>query len=161
MSESGAGGMAVETELSLKYSTMFYCCATDGSRGTEWHLTWKWMWMWSQGVSLYSSIKKKWHSLTLVDSFWMFMETKLWMCSEAVGSVFHQWQLQYERQTTFWMIVQIFQGQHAGSCTSLVKNHSWWWWLCWKGTFCRWEFALSNYVSLLFVSNIVSLFPWK
>ena len=32
-----------------------------------------------------------------------------------------------------------------------------WWWLCWKGVFCSWEFALSNSVIVLFVSIVVSM----
>jgi len=33
MSEADAGGMAVEVEPSRQYSIMFFCCATDSSRG--------------------------------------------------------------------------------------------------------------------------------
>lgn len=40
------------------------------------------------------------------------------------------------------------QGQHAGSCLSLAKMQSQWWWLCWKIAFGSWEVALSNAVIL-------------
>ena len=46
---------------------------------------------------------------------------------------------------------------HAGSCSSLAKVHSHWWWLRWKIVFCSWEFALSNSVIVLFVSIVVSM----
>ena len=36
MSEADAGGMAVEVEPSRQYSIMFFCCATDSSRGAVW-----------------------------------------------------------------------------------------------------------------------------
>ena len=34
---------------------------------------------------------------------------------------------------------RFLQVWHAGSCSSLVKMHSLWWWLCWKIAFCSWE----------------------
>lgn len=40
------------------------------------------------------------------------------------------------------------QGQHAGSCLSLAKMQSQWWWLCWKIASGSWEVALSNAVIL-------------
>ena len=60
------GGMAVELEPSQQYSATFYCYVTDGSRGTltEWYLTNKSEFM-----------RKKWHTLTFVDTCWTFMET--------------------------------------------------------------------------------------
>lgn len=35
---------------------------------------------------------------------------------------------------------------HAGPCLSAVKVHGWWWWLCWKITFCSCKLALTNIV---------------
>ena len=47
---------------------------------TEWHLTWKCMW--SKGVALNSSMWKKWHPLTVLDTCWTFTMTKQWMWSQ-------------------------------------------------------------------------------
>jgi len=73
----------------------------------EYHLTWKCGW--SKGVSLNSSTRKKWHPVTFIDAFWIFMETKECMRAQwVVGGVFQQWWQQWKRQTTFWMTMQIF-----------------------------------------------------
>ena len=45
---------------------------------TEWGLTWKCIW--SKGVSLSSSMWKKWHPLAFMDACQTFMETKQCMC---------------------------------------------------------------------------------
>jgi len=91
--------------------------------------------------------------LTFIDACWMFMETKHWMwaqwgsgwCVSAVVTVGH---LHWYRLS--W-------ARHAGSCSLLVKIHSYWWWLCWKMVFCTREFALPDSVIALFVSVVVSL----
>ena len=44
---------------------------------TEWHLTWRCIW--SRCVELNSSVQKKWHPLTFISTYWLFMETKEWM----------------------------------------------------------------------------------
>ena len=45
----------------------------------------------------------------------------------------------------------------VGSYLWLVKmQSSWWWWLCWKIVLCRWMFAPSHSVIVLFVSAVVS-----
>ena len=49
----------------------------QGGSLTEWHLAWKWAW--SKGVLLDSSMRKKWHPMTLIDARWMFMATKQWL----------------------------------------------------------------------------------
>ena len=92
---------------------------THGSRGLsdKWHLTRKFVWC--KGVL---------HPLTFTDAHWAFTETNQWMraqrgsgwCVSAVVTVGH---LHWCR---FW------RAEHAGSCSSLAKIHSWWWCLCWK-----------------------------
>jgi len=68
------GGMAVEVEPSHQYAMTLCCCVTDGSRAdglTEQSLSWKWVW--SKGVSLNSSMWKKWHpwhSFMLAEHWW-------------------------------------------------------------------------------------------
>ena len=47
---------------------------------TKWHLTWKCQQ--SKGLSLNSSMQKKWHPLTFVNVCWIFMETKQWMWAQ-------------------------------------------------------------------------------
>ena len=47
------------------------------------HLTWKCTW--SKGVSMISSLWKKWHPLTFINTCWMFMETKQWMWAQGGG----------------------------------------------------------------------------
>ena len=55
---------------------MLWPCNRWQQRGTltKWHLTWKCIW--SKGVTLNSSMQKKWHPLTFIDVCWTFMETK-------------------------------------------------------------------------------------
>ena len=85
---------------------------------TERRLTWKWVW--SKGVELNCSMQKKLCLPTLTDACWMFMEATQWMraqwsrawCVSTVVMVGHLcWCL-------FW------RGQHAGSCSLLMKMHS-------------------------------------
>ena len=86
VSEADVGGMAVGVEPSCQYSITFCFCVTDGNRGSSlrvWHLTWKCIW--SKDVSLTSSMQKKWHSLTFIDTCWMLMETKQWMLAQWGG----------------------------------------------------------------------------
>ena len=46
---------------------------------------------------------------------------------------------------------------YAGSCSSLVKMHSYWGWLCWKIVAYGWVFALSNSFIVLMESVVVSM----
>jgi len=41
--------------------------------------------VWSKGVLLNSSVQKKWHPLTFIDTFWMLTETKQWMQAQWGG----------------------------------------------------------------------------
>ena len=63
------------------------------------------------------------------------------------------WQWQWVTSTD----ADFLWGQHSGSCSSLIKMHSLWWWLCWKSVLRSWEFALSNTVIMFFVSVLVSM----
>ena len=54
---------------------------------TTWHLTWKCMW--NKRVSLNFSMRKKWHSVTSVNTFLTFLKTKQWMGAQWVA--FQQW----------------------------------------------------------------------
>jgi len=54
-------------------------------------------------------------------------------------------------------LVQIFMSATCSSCSLLVKIHSYWWWLCWKRVWCSWECALSNSMTVLFASGVVSM----
>jgi len=64
-----------------------------------------------------------------------------------VGGVFQQ----------RWQWVRLLWAWHAGSCSLLVKMHSYWWWQCWKIVFCSREFALTNTVIVVFVSVVISM----
>jgi len=67
-----------------------------------------------------------------------------------VGAVFQQcW------QPHFGHLCRFLQTWHEGSCSSLVKMHQWW--LHWKLVFCNWKLVLSNSISVLLVSAVVSM----
>ena len=119
---------------------------------TEWHL--KWECIWSKGESLNSSMwKKKWPPLTFIDSCWTLMETKQWMWAQWDGG----WCISALVTADHFHWCRFLWVWHAGSCSSLVKMYSSWWWLCWKIMFCSWECALSNSVILHFISVVVSV----
>ena len=52
--------------------------------------------------------------------------------------------------------LRFLSAQLAYSCSSLVKMHNKWWWLCWKMFFGCWEVTLSNNVLVLFASVTIS-----
>ena len=88
---------------------------------TEWNLTWERVW--SKGVSLNSSMRKKWHPLTFIDTCWVSMETKQWMWAQwGSGGALQQWQQQHERQAMIWMTMQIFTRVSCGLLLIDVKN---------------------------------------
>ena len=80
-SEADVGDMTGQVETSHQYSILL-----PHNRGQQrgslkkWHLIQKCIW--SKGVSLNSSIQKKWHLLTFISAWWMFMETKQKMWAE-------------------------------------------------------------------------------
>ena len=100
-SEVDFGGTAVEAETSHQYSVTFFCCVTDGSRGTDWQ---NGIWHGSaNGAKVCHWIpvcrKKKVHPLTFIDAFWAFMEITEWMWTQW-GTVFQQcWQQQWFTST--------------------------------------------------------------
>jgi len=61
------------------FHSILLLCDRWQQRGslTKWRLTWKWVW--SKDVSLNSSVQKKMHPLTSIDTCWTFMETKQWI----------------------------------------------------------------------------------
>ena len=121
---------------------------------TKWCLTWKCIQ--SKGVSLNSPMwKKKSHSLTFIDAFLVFLETK--QC------VWVQWGSEWCISAVAIVIVvhlhwcRLLWAQQTGSCSWLIKMHNWWWWLYWKRVFRSQEFVLSNSVTVLFVLVVVSM----
>ena len=91
--------------------------------------------------------RKKWHLLTFAKCWWRpnsgYEHSEGWVaCFSGSDSM---------SKCRFWW------AKHVGSCSSLARMHSWWWWLCWKTAFCGWEFAISNSGIELFVSVVVSM----
>ena len=89
--EVDIGGVAVE--VSHQYPVTCCCHVTWQQRGTltKWCLTWKCTW--NKGVSLNSSMQKKWHPLTFVNACeWFWKPTSRREHSEAVGGAFQLWQ---------------------------------------------------------------------
>ena len=113
---------------------------------TEWCLRWECTWI--KAVSLNSSVWKKWHPVTFSKHWWAFLDTSQWMWAQWGGG----WCVSAVVTTTLGHLrwYRLLRVQHEGSCLLLAKMHSWWWWLCWETVFCRWEFALSNSVAVLF-----------
>ena len=89
---------------------------------------------------------EKMSPMTFSDACRMFMETNQWMWAQW-GS---EW---YVAAVTLGHLhwCRFLWAWHVGSCSSLVNMQSRWWSLCWKIMFWRWEFALSNSVTVLFV----------
>ena len=151
--EEDSGGMAEEAEPSHQYSVTCCCRVTDGSRGAVWqngiwhghaHEAKVCHWIPSCGKN-----STHWHSSMFAEYLWRPNSEH----SDAVCSALQQWwQWQWVTSTD----ADFLWGQHSGSCSSLIKMHSLWWWLCWKSVLRSWEFALSNRVTMLFVSVVVS-----
>ena len=91
---------------------------------TKWRLAWKCGW--SKGVSLNSSMqKKKWHPLTFINAFWMFMETEKWICAQwgsgwCVSAVTAKWKTSHILEGC----AQLSECEMKSSCSSLEKKHS-------------------------------------
>ena len=139
-------GSRAWTFLPIFYYILLPCDSWE-QRGslTERCLTWKRVW--SKGADLNSFIQKnkqtnkqttkKLHPLTFIDACWTFLETKQWMwaqwgsrwCISALAVCHLHW-------------CRYLQALHVSSCSSLVKMHSQWWWLCWKIVFL-WSLNLS------------------
>ena len=143
MPEADVGGMEVEDEPSHQYPITWCCCVTDGSR-----------WASDMEVWMKERCVTECHPLTFSDACWMFMETKQWMWAQWGGG----WCISAEviaavgRFHLDWFLWT----WHAGSCSLMVKMHSYGWWL-WKIVFCSWGFALSSDVIVLFASVVVAM----
>ena len=84
---------------------------------TEQHQTQKCLWR--KGVSLNSSMWKKWHPLTFIDACWPFMETNKWTWAQwGVGGAFQQWQQQCQRQASFQIAMHVTRRVSQSAHTS-------------------------------------------
>ena len=101
------------------FHSMLLPCDWWQQRGslTQWRLTWKRVWR--KGVSLNSSIWKKLHPLTFINTWWTWWRPNSG-CerSEAVGGAFQQWQWGTSDGADFLQV-----RSHAGTCSSLAKMH--------------------------------------
>ena len=79
---------------------------------TKWHLIWKCLR--SKYVLLNSSTQKELHSLTFIDSCWIFVETKQW--------IWAQWGSGWCVSAVTVDLCRYLQVLHAGSCSLLVKT---------------------------------------
>ena len=80
--EADVCSMAVEAESSRYYSITFCYYLTDGLRGAAWQNDDWCGGVWSKSVSLNYWIppyRKNVHPLILINTCWMFMETKQWI----------------------------------------------------------------------------------
>ena len=119
-SEADVGDTAVEAEPAHQYSITFCYCVTDGSREAIWqNCTWHgsaygakvWNWL--------PSCRKKWHTLTFVVAFWMFLETKEWMWAHRGGG----WCIS-TMETTVVTSAGADLYECAMQASSLMKRHS-------------------------------------
>ena len=124
----------------------------------EWLLTWKCVW--NKGVSLNTSMWKKWLPLTLTG-----------ICCTHGGqpvdvSTVKQWVVCFSRgNSVLWkrnhfldrythLSQMSLHHEKKSSCSLLVKIHIYGWRLCWKAVFCSWEFVLSSSVIVLFITDV-------
>jgi len=83
---SEVDGMAVQVEPFHQYPIACCCCVTDGSRGALWHSgIWHGNADEAKGWNWIPPCRKKWHPLTFINAWWMFMETKQWMWAQGGG----------------------------------------------------------------------------
>jgi len=142
------------------FLTIFYymllLCDRWQQRGslTEWRFTWKCVW--NKGMSLNSSMPRRWYPLTFIDSCWTFMETKQWIWAQW-GAVCDVFQAVIAATVGHLCWCKCLWAWHADSCSSLAKMHSYSCWLCWKILFCSWELAPPSSVIVFFVSVVVSM----
>jgi len=148
------GGVAVEAEPFHQYSIAFCCCVTDGSREAVWQ---NGIWHGSayqalvcHWIPLCRNNCIRWCSLTLAEHWWR--PNSGCEHSEMMGGEFQQW---WPWQWVIYVSAVFLNIQHSGSCSSLAKMPSYWWWLCWKIVFCSWGFTPSN--SVIKLSVLVSM----
>jgi len=121
------------------FHCMLLLCDRWQQRGTltQWRLTWKCVW--NKGVSLNSSMWKKWHPLTFIDACWTFMETKQWMWA--------QWGSRWCFSAMAIVTVGHLHWSRCYECIMQALVHRWW--KCKanggdyaeKIVFCNWEFS--------------------
>ena len=131
---------------------IFLLCDKWQQRGslTKWHLIWECRW--SKGVSLNSSMWKKWHPLTFIDACWTFVETKQWMwaqwgggwCVSTVATAMWKTscipdahvQLSHHKMKSILISSSVLiSGLQPGNCVwswILASVHWKWWWQCWN-----------------------------
>ena len=140
MSEADVGGMAIEVEPSHQYPITFCCRATDGSTGVVWQNgVWHesaWEEMVCHWIPPCGKHGTHWHSLMLAECFWR--PNSGYEHSEAVGGVFHQWWQRCESQA----MTARLSHQKMKSISIVI---------------CRWEFALTSSIIVVFVSVVVSM----
>jgi len=120
-------------------------CDRWQSRGalTKWHVTWKSGW--SKGMSLISSMRRKWHLLTFIDACRIFMDTKQWKWAQWGGG----WYISAVVTVT-WKTSHFLDG-HADlyeHCMQALVHQQWKCivndgWLHWKIVLCSWGYDLS------------------
>ena len=144
--------MALEPEPSHKYSLTFCCHMTDGSRRA----------VWENGVyyrSVYDAktchwtlpCEKKWHSLIITDSCWIFLETKQWMWAQwgsgwCVSAVVAATVVTFTDAACRLLFI-IGKNTQLMVVTTLKNS-----------VFCIWDL---RYQILLFFSFYLFYFPWK
>ena len=144
-SEANGGGNGSRgwTFLSVCHYALFLCDRwQQRSSVTKWCLIWKNVWC--KGVALNSSVQKK-----MVSTDIHLHLPNIYGDQTVDASTMRWWVVTVTVNCLRWC--RFLQVQRAGSCSSLVKMHDYWWWLYWQILFCSWEFALSNSVIVLFV----------
>ena len=128
------GDMAVKAESPCQYSVVYCCRETDDSRKAV-----RQNGIWCGSVyetKIHDQIPPcrkyciHWHSSILVKCLWRPKSPS--EHSEAIDGAFqqfwqHQWVASTSTDTSTWV-------HHAGSYSSHVKMHNWWWHLCWKSS---------------------------
>ena len=132
----------------------------QSSTPTKWHLTWKCVW--NKCAELNFSMQKKLHSLTFFDAWWTFMETKQWVWAQWGG----EWCISTVATVTWntlkvWTAMQILMSMAYKLLFICGKNVKLMLVTVNKIVFCSSEFALSNSVTVLFVSVTESQGPRK
>jgi len=123
-------GLAVQVEPSHQYPITFCCQVTDGSRGALWHNT-----IWHGSACEEKCATEFLHAekMAPTDIHWHLLN----VCRDqpvdlSTVSTVRRWMGSFSSSNTesgshcscrcLWV-------WHAGSCSSLVKMHSSWWWL--------------------------------
>ena len=121
--------MVVEWWKGLTFLPLSHYILMSFNRGqqrgslTRWHLSCR-CW-WSKGVSLNSSVWKKWHPLSFINSWWKFVEIRQWVltqwgsewCAPAVVRAIWQailWTAMHSSYTTKWRTSRFASMQISG-----------------------------------------------